>query len=115
MHRLSGKFHLIPTSRHLRLCEYVPETKRAAKRPSQGSGRPKCKREWVAEDRFGSDCVECESAWPLTPDRRLGLTLPHISKALHLIRDSGASRGSTLDAERGQYSEPKHIENAIEP
>src|SRR5882757_2830923 len=54
MHRLSGKFHLIPTSRHLRLCEYVPETKRAAKRPSQGSGRPKCKREWVAEDRFGS-------------------------------------------------------------
>src|SRR5882762_91890 len=39
------------------ICAFVStslETKRAARRPSQGSGRPKCKREWVAEDRFGS-------------------------------------------------------------
>src|SRR5882762_9205742 len=39
------------------ICAFVstsPETKRAARRPSQGSGRPRCKREWVAEDRFGS-------------------------------------------------------------
>src|SRR5882762_5472703 len=38
------------------ICAFVStslETKRAARRPSQGSGRPKCKREWVAEDRFG--------------------------------------------------------------
>jgi hypothetical protein len=33
------------------------ETKRAAWRPSQGSGLPKCKRERVAEDRFGSKTV----------------------------------------------------------
>src|ERR1700722_16728062 len=39
------------------ICAFVStslETKRAARRPSQGSGRPKCKRDWVAEDRFGS-------------------------------------------------------------
>src|ERR1700681_4397069 len=39
------------------ICAFVStslETKRAAWRPSQGSGRPKCKREWVAEDRFGA-------------------------------------------------------------
>src|SRR5260370_23728959 len=39
------------------ICAFVStslETKRAARRPSQGSGRPKCKREGVAEDRFGS-------------------------------------------------------------
>jgi predicted Zn-ribbon and HTH transcriptional regulator len=38
------------------ICAFVStslETKRAARRPSQGSGRPKCKREGVAEDRFG--------------------------------------------------------------
>src|SRR5882672_1580865 len=28
MHRLSGKFHLIPTSRHLRLCEYIPRNQK---------------------------------------------------------------------------------------
>jgi hypothetical protein len=36
------------------ICAFVStslETKRAAKRPSRGSGRPKCKREWVAEGR----------------------------------------------------------------
>src|SRR5712671_7498783 len=40
------------------ICAFVStslETKRAARRPSQGSGRPRCKREWVSEDRFGSD------------------------------------------------------------
>src|SRR5260370_20536371 len=40
------------------ICVFVStslETKRAAWRPSQGSGRPKCKREGMAEDRFGSD------------------------------------------------------------
>ena len=40
------------------ICAFVStslETKRAARRPSQGSGRPKCKRERVAEDRFGSN------------------------------------------------------------
>ena len=40
------------------ICAFVStslETKRAAWRPSQGSGRPKCKREGMAEDRFGSD------------------------------------------------------------
>src|SRR3981081_8982 len=40
------------------ICAFVStslETKRAARRPSQGSGRPKCKRERVAEDRFGSE------------------------------------------------------------
>src|SRR3981081_1972748 len=39
------------------ICAFVStslETKRAAWRSSQGSGRPKCKREGVAEDRFGS-------------------------------------------------------------
>jgi len=39
------------------ICAFVStslETKRAARRPSQGSGRPKCKWEGVAEDRFGS-------------------------------------------------------------
>jgi hypothetical protein len=35
------------------------ETKRAARRPSQGSGRPKRKRGRVAEDRFGS-----KPKWP---------------------------------------------------
>ncbi len=38
------------------ICAFVStslETKRAAWRPSQGSGRPKCKREGVADDRFG--------------------------------------------------------------
>ena len=39
------------------ICAFVStslEIKRAAWRPSQDSGRPKCKREGVAEDRFGS-------------------------------------------------------------
>src|ERR1700694_6308069 len=43
------------------ICAFVStslETKRAARRPSQGSGRPKCKRERVAEDRFGSRLCE---------------------------------------------------------
>src|SRR5258705_6224382 len=43
------------------ICAFVStslETKRAARRPSQGSGRPKCKREGVAEDRFGSRLCE---------------------------------------------------------
>src|SRR5882757_1254324 len=47
------------------ICAFVStslETKRAAKRPSQGSGRPKCKREWVAEDRFGSRLCENSDA-----------------------------------------------------
>jgi hypothetical protein len=35
------------------ICAFV-STSLAARRPSQGSGRPKCKREGVAEDRFGS-------------------------------------------------------------
>ena len=38
------------------ICAFVStslEPKRAARRPSQGSGRPKCKREGVAEDRLG--------------------------------------------------------------
>src|SRR5258708_11008378 len=40
------------------ICAFVStslETKRAAWRPSQGSGRPKCNREGGAEDRFGSN------------------------------------------------------------
>src|ERR1700694_6027943 len=43
------------------ICAFVStslETKRPARRPSQGSGRPKCKRERVAEDRFGSRLCE---------------------------------------------------------
>jgi hypothetical protein len=28
MHRLSRKFQLIPTSRHLRLCEYIPRNQK---------------------------------------------------------------------------------------
>src|SRR5882757_6216959 len=47
------------------ICAFVStslETKRAARRPSQGSGRPKCKREGVAEDRFGSR--PCENVFP---------------------------------------------------
>src|ERR1700692_1996610 len=38
------------------ICAFVStslETKKAARRPSQGSGRPKCKREWRAEDHTG--------------------------------------------------------------
>src|ERR1700681_1460157 len=52
------------------ICAFVStslETKRAARRPSQGSGRPKCKREWVAEDRFGSRL--CENALDQRPHR----------------------------------------------
>src|SRR3981081_1818279 len=47
------------------ICAFVStslETKRAAWRPSQGSGRPKCKREGVAEDRFGSIATEMGSS-----------------------------------------------------
>ena len=43
------------------ICAFVSislETKKAARRPSQGSGRPKCKREGVAKDRFGSFSTE---------------------------------------------------------
>jgi len=47
------------------ICAFVStslETKRAAWRPSQGSGRPKCKREGVADDRFGSILLQ-KSFW----------------------------------------------------
>src|SRR5258708_21254999 len=55
------------------ICAFVStslETKRAARRPSQGSGRPKCKREWVAEDRFGSIASfwRCPRHFRFTPD-----------------------------------------------
>src|SRR3979411_2156838 len=47
-------FPLFPQADSCAFVSTTLETKRAAKRPSQGSGRPKCKREWVAEGRFGS-------------------------------------------------------------
>src|SRR5260370_3951494 len=57
------------------ICAFVStslETKRAARQPSQGSGRPKCKREGVAEDRFGSkSCPDGpEVQLPLYPRKR---------------------------------------------
>src|SRR5260370_8942486 len=59
------------------ICAFVStslETKRAARRPSRGSGRPKCKREWVAEDRFGSIASfprrACEVRFTPIPDIR---------------------------------------------
>jgi hypothetical protein len=51
MHRLSRKFHL-------RLCEYIPRNQKGRQAALQGSGRPKCKREGMAEDRFGSRLCE---------------------------------------------------------
>src|SRR6266480_5034812 len=55
------------------ICAFVSislETKRAARRPSQGSGRPKCKREGVAKDRFGSIATEirCPHYVRFSPD-----------------------------------------------
>src|SRR5258706_15977044 len=60
------------------ICAFVStslETKRAARRPSQGSGRPKCKREWVAEDRFRSkpEKLDASKCFPLCPRKRTEL------------------------------------------
>src|SRR6267143_7117341 len=58
------------------ICTFVStslETKRAARRPSQSSGRPKCKRERVAEDRFGSKT----EIGPRNPDFRSSLNSRH--------------------------------------
>src|SRR5229473_6171736 len=57
------------------ICAFVStslETKRATRRPSRGSGRPKCKREGVAEDRFGSKCEipAMSRCFPLCPQTR---------------------------------------------
>jgi hypothetical protein len=57
------------------ICAFVStslETKRAARRPSQGSGRPKCKREWVAEDRFRSkpEKLDASKCFPLFTQQR---------------------------------------------
>jgi len=54
MHRLSRKFQLIPHKPTSAPLSTSLETKRAARRPSQGSGRPKTQTGAVAEDRFGS-------------------------------------------------------------
>src|SRR6266404_5692658 len=57
------------------ICAFVStslETKRAARRPSQGSGRPKCKWEGVAEDRFGSkpEKLDASICFPLFTQQR---------------------------------------------
>src|ERR1700716_3336937 len=54
MHRLSGKFHLIPTSRHLRLCEYNPRNQKGRQAALPGLRTAKMQTGGGAEGRFGS-------------------------------------------------------------
>src|SRR5258706_15943535 len=67
------------------ICAFVSaslQTKRAARRPSQGSGRPRCKREWVAEDRLGSlaDLDERDNEVRFTPRTEVGSLTAQVRK-----------------------------------
>ncbi len=48
MHRLSRKFQLIPPSRYLRLCEYIPRNQKGRQAALPGLRTAKMQTEWVA-------------------------------------------------------------------
>jgi hypothetical protein len=67
------------------ICAFVSlETKRAARRPSQGSGRPKCKTGGGVEDRFGSkgEILTASRYFPLYPQDRTWLEAGAVAQIL---------------------------------
>ena len=96
------------------ICAFVStslETKRAARRPSQGSGRPKCKREGVAEDALGQSlpkwAVHPMSAFPPLA------TIKRTSLVVRFVPTADAARQGVWSAIESQRVSTRWVASSV--